>query len=68
MHPAKSVILFTSLSGIGFGLLIWLGLGIPKAVGWVGFVYYALAFALSVGGLIAWTYYDWMDMDDLGIG
>ncbi|WP_424974345.1 dimethyl sulfoxide reductase anchor subunit family protein [Dinoroseobacter sp. S124A] len=57
MHPAKSVILFTSLSGIGFGLLIWLGLGIPKAVGWVGFVYYALAFALSVGGLIASTFH-----------
>lgn len=57
MHPARSVILFTSLSGIGFGLLIWLGLGMPKAVGWVGFVYYALAFALAVGGLVASTFH-----------
>jgi len=57
MHPARSVILFTSLSGIGFGFLIWLGLGIPKAVGGVGFVYYALAFGLTVGGLIASTFH-----------
>ena len=27
MHPAPSVILFTTLSGLGFGLLFWLGLG-----------------------------------------
>lgn len=57
MHPAKSVIVFTSLSGIGFGFLIWIGLGIPKAVGGVGFVYYALAFILTVGGLIASTFH-----------
>ena len=25
MHPAPSVILFSSLSGMGFGLLAWLG-------------------------------------------
>ncbi|MDD9716079.1 dimethyl sulfoxide reductase anchor subunit [Dinoroseobacter sp. PD6] len=57
MHPARSVILFTSLSGIGFGFLIWLGLGIPKAVGGVGAVYYALAFVLTAGGLIASTFH-----------
>lgn len=27
MHPAKSVILFTTSSGLGFGMMIWLGLG-----------------------------------------
>ena len=26
MHPAPSVILFSSLSGMGFGLLAWLGI------------------------------------------
>ena len=29
MHPAPSVIIFTSLSGLGFGLMFWLGLGLP---------------------------------------
>ena len=28
MHPAGSVILFTSLTGFGYGLLIWSGIGI----------------------------------------
>ena len=35
MHPAPSVILFTTLSGLGFGLLIWLALGFPAVTGWV---------------------------------
>lgn len=26
MHPAPSVILFTTFSGLGFGLLFWLGI------------------------------------------
>ncbi|MDP5326223.1 MAG: dibenzothiophene desulfurase, partial [Paracoccaceae bacterium] len=29
MHPAPSLIIFTTLSGLGFGLLFWLGLGYP---------------------------------------
>ena len=29
MHPAPSVIFFTTFSGLGFGLLTWLGLGAP---------------------------------------
>ena len=29
MNPAPSVIIFTTLSGAGFGLLVWLGLGLP---------------------------------------
>jgi len=29
MHPAGSVILFTVASGLGFGMLTWLGLGLP---------------------------------------
>lgn len=57
MHPARSVILFTTLSGLGFGLLIWLGLGLPDVTGWVAFVFFALAYALAVGGLIASTFH-----------
>ena len=53
MHPAPSVILFTTLSGLGFGLLAFLGLGLPPVTGWVAFVFFLLAYALAVGGLLA---------------
>ncbi|MEM8555465.1 MAG: DmsC/YnfH family molybdoenzyme membrane anchor subunit [Pseudomonadota bacterium] len=55
MHPAPSVILFTTLSGLGFGMLFWLGLGFPSVTGWVAFIFFAIAYLLSVGGLIAST-------------
>jgi DMSO reductase anchor subunit len=57
MHPAPSVIAFTSLSGLGFGLLFWLGLGFPDVTGWVAFVFFALAYLLAVGGLLASTFH-----------
>lgn len=57
MHPAKSVILFTSLSGLGFGLLIWLGLGLPAVEGVTAFAFFALAYLLAVGGLLASTFH-----------
>lgn len=57
MHPARSLILFTSLSGLGFGLLVFLGLGLPPVSGWVAFVYFALAFGLAGGGLMASTFH-----------
>lgn len=57
MHPAPSVILFTTLSGLGFGLLFFLGLGLPDVTGMVAFVFFAIAFALSVGGLLASTFH-----------
>ena len=53
MHPAPSVIAFTTLSGLGFGLLAFLGLGLPPVTGWVSFVFFFLAYALAVGGLLA---------------
>ena len=55
MHPAPSIILFTSLSGLGFGLLILLGLGYPDVTGWTAFAFFAIAYLLSVGGLISST-------------
>lgn len=55
MHPAPSVILFTSLSGLGFGLLAFLGFGTPDVTGWVAFVFFFVAYALAVGGLLAST-------------
>ncbi len=55
MHPAPSVIVFTTLSGLGFGLLFWLGLGLPSVTGWTAFAFFAIAYLLAVGGLIAST-------------
>lgn len=57
MHPAPSVIVFTTFSGLGFGLLIWLGLGMPAVTGWVAFVFFLIAYALAVGGLLASTFH-----------
>lgn len=57
MHPAPSVIAFTTLSGAGFGLLFWLGLGLPAATGWVAFALFAVAYALAAGGLLASTFH-----------
>ncbi|MCM2563054.1 dimethyl sulfoxide reductase anchor subunit [Lutimaribacter sp. EGI FJ00015] len=57
MHPAPSIILFTTLSGLGFGLLAFLGLGMPGATGWVAFAFFAIGFALAGGGLVASTFH-----------
>ncbi|MGB0914414.1 MAG: dimethyl sulfoxide reductase anchor subunit family protein [Phaeobacter italicus] len=57
MHPAPSVIVFTTLSGLGFGLLTWLGLGMPAVTGVVAFVFFGIAFGLAVGGLLASTFH-----------
>lgn len=57
MHPAPSVIVFTTLSGLGFGLLIFLGLGLPVVTGWTGFWFFGIAYALAVGGLMASTFH-----------
>jgi DMSO reductase anchor subunit len=53
MHPAPSIILFTVLSGLGFGLLAFLGLGFPDVSGWIAFAFFSLAYALAIGGLVS---------------
>jgi len=57
MHPAHSIIIFTVTSGLGFGLLAFLGLGQPAVTGWSAFWYFALGYALSVGGLVSSTFH-----------
>jgi DMSO reductase anchor subunit len=57
MHPAPSVILFTTLSGLGFGMLFFLGLGIPDMSGWTAFGYFFIGYALAVGGLLSSTFH-----------
>ena len=57
MHPAPSVILFSTLSGMGLGLLAFLGAGLAVATGWTAFLWWGLGYALAVGGLAASTFH-----------
>jgi DMSO reductase anchor subunit len=57
MHPAPSIILFTTLSGLGFGMLTFLGLDAPAPRGWVAFWFFAIAYVLAAGGLISSTFH-----------
>jgi DMSO reductase anchor subunit len=57
MHPAPSVIIFTTFSGLGFGLLFWLGLGAIVPTGLSAFIWFAIAYIASVGGLLASTFH-----------
>ena len=57
MHPAPSIILFTVLSGLGFGLMIFLGLGMPSPTGLSAFIWFAIAYILAVGGIISSTFH-----------
>src|SRR5690606_14732396 len=55
MHPAYSIIAFTTLSGLGYGLAAVLGLGLldPAAVSTK--LAHVLALGLITGGLLAST-------------
>ncbi|MEJ6392072.1 DmsC/YnfH family molybdoenzyme membrane anchor subunit [Gymnodinialimonas sp. 2305UL16-5] len=57
MHPAPSVIIFTTLSGLGFGLLVFLGLGMPSVTGWTAFWFFLIGYVLAVGGLLSSTFH-----------
>jgi len=61
MHPAYSVILFTTASGAGYGLLIWLcllgGYGFLPIERWFGFTSFGLAFGLISIGLLSSTFH-----------
>jgi len=57
MHPAPSVIIFTVLSGLGFGMLAWLGIGLPDITGRTAFLFFFISYALAVGGLLASTFH-----------
>jgi len=57
MHPAPSVIFFSTFSGLGFGLLFFMGAGFHVPTGWVAFVFFVIAYLLAVGGLISSTFH-----------
>ncbi|MGX1308926.1 DMSO reductase anchor subunit [Amorphus suaedae] len=53
MHPAPSIIVFTTLSGIGFGLMAWLGLGIGPDGFWFALLGCGFALGFACVGLLA---------------
>ncbi len=61
MHPAYSVILFTTASGAGYGLLILLSLcgllGLVPTGRWLGAAGFGIAFALITIGLLSSTFH-----------
>lgn len=57
MHPAPSVILFSTLSGLGFGFLAALGWGVLVPQGWPAFFLWGLGYGLAVAGLLAATFH-----------
>lgn len=61
MHPAYSVILFTTASGAGYGLLALLAVfgaaGVLPADTWLGFVGLGLGVALVAAGLVSSTFH-----------
>jgi sulfite dehydrogenase (quinone) subunit SoeC len=57
VKPAPSVILFSTLSGLGFGFLALLGLGLIAVQGWPAFFHWGFGYALAVGGLLASTFH-----------
>ena len=61
MHPAYSVILFTTSSGAGYGLLFWLSLahviGAQPVAGWGFFAGLFIALGLITLGLLSSTFH-----------
>lgn len=61
MHPARSVIFFTTASGAGYGLMVWLAvlaaMGILPQDMAFGLVAFGLGFALIIGGLLSSTFH-----------
>ncbi len=59
MHPALSIIFFSTASGAGFGLLLLMGIAAPLGLvpqdRWFAFVSLAVAVALAVAGLLSST-------------
>ncbi len=61
MHPAYSVIAFTTMSGAGYGLLALLGVlgaaGLLPPERWFGFAAFGLGLALVTAGLLSSTFH-----------
>ena len=55
MHPALSIIVFTTASGLGYGLAAVLGLGLLNPAAWSTKIAHLLALVLIAGGLVSST-------------
>lgn len=55
MHPAPSIILFTTLSGLGYGLAMMLGLGLLDPAHMTTKIAHVLALAMISAGLLSST-------------
>lgn len=55
MHPALSIIVFTTASGLGYGLAAVLGLGLLDPLSWSTKIAHMLSLLLIGGGLISST-------------
>lgn len=53
MNPAPSVIIFTVLSGLGFGFMAVLAAGMLQVSGFAALVTWGIGYALAVGGLLS---------------
>lgn len=53
MHPAASIIVFTTFSGMGLGLMTWVGLGLGPSSAAFGWAASILVFGLTTIGLFA---------------
>lgn len=56
MHPAPSVLVFTVLSGLGFGALAFLAVFVHLS-GWPAFALWGLGYGLAIAGLLASTFH-----------
>jgi sulfite dehydrogenase (quinone) subunit SoeC len=57
MHPALSIIVFTTASGLGYGLAAVLGLGLLDPAAMATKIAHLLALALIAGGLVSSTFH-----------
>ena len=57
MRPATSLILFTVLSGFGFGLLFWLNLNLNSSSNFPSIIFFPVSFLISLAGLISSTFH-----------
>jgi DMSO reductase anchor subunit len=55
MYPAFSLVAFTTLSGLGFGAMAWIALGLGQSEGLFGWLAVPLAMLLAIAGLLAST-------------
>ena len=57
MNPASSIIIFTVLSGYGFGALFWLGLGFHPESAMSLQLIAVVSFLITIGGLVSSTFH-----------